>query len=107
MKIVVCVKHVPDPNLPMQVDQGTRKLVRDPAQSILDPADEYGIEAGLRMVEQQGGEVVAVTMGPAAAEDALRRAQHSQVALLADRRLGRDSHREFARLDAAHGFVEM
>jgi electron transfer flavoprotein beta subunit len=74
MKIVVCVKHVPDPNLPMQVDPGTRRLVRDPAQSILDPADEYGIEAGLRMVEQHGGEVVAVTMGPAAAEDALRRA---------------------------------
>jgi electron transfer flavoprotein beta subunit len=74
MKIVVCVKHVPDPNLPMTVDPGTRRLVRDPAQSILDPADEYGIEAGLRLVEEHGGEVIAVSMGPSAAEDALRRA---------------------------------
>lgn len=74
MKIVVCVKHVPDPNLPMRVDPATRRLVRDPVQSILDPADEYGLEAGLRLAEQHGGEVVAVSMGPEAAEDALRRA---------------------------------
>lgn len=74
MKIVVCVKHVPDPNLPMVVDPTTRRLVRDPGQSILDPADEFGVEAALRIVEAQGGEVVVVTMGPPAAEDALRRA---------------------------------
>lgn len=74
MKIVVCVKHVPDPNLPMRVDPATRRLVRDPAQSVLDTADEYGVEAGLRLVEQHGGEVVALSMGPPAAEEALRRA---------------------------------
>lgn len=74
MKIIVCVKHVPDPNLPMTVDPGTKRLVRDPGTSILDPADEFGIEAGLRIVEQHGGEVTVLTMGPTAAEDALRRA---------------------------------
>jgi electron transfer flavoprotein beta subunit len=74
MKICVCVKHVPDPNLPMVVDPGTKRLVRNPASSILDPADEYGLEMALKLVEAQGGEVVAVTMGPAPAEDALRRA---------------------------------
>ncbi len=74
MKICVCVKHVPDPNLPVQVDPATRRLIRDPKQSILDPADEYGVETALRLVEEHGGEVVAVTMGPLAAEDALRRA---------------------------------
>uniref|UniRef100_A0A831TGG3 Electron transfer flavoprotein subunit beta/FixA family protein n=1 Tax=Thermorudis peleae TaxID=1382356 RepID=A0A831TGG3_9BACT len=74
MKICVCVKHVPDPNLPVQVDPATRRLIRDPKQSILDPADEYGVETALRLVEEHGGEVVAVTMGPPAAEDALRRA---------------------------------
>lgn len=74
MKIVVCAKHVPDPNLPMQVDAATKRLIRHPAQSILDPADEYGLEVALQLVEKQGGEVVVVTMGPAAAEDGLRRA---------------------------------
>lgn len=74
MKICVCVKHVPDPNLPLQVDPVNRRLIRDPAHSILDPADEYGVETALRLVEEHGGEVVAVTMGPPSAEDALRRA---------------------------------
>jgi len=74
MKVCVCVKHVPDPNLSPQVDLRTRRLLRDPAHSILDPADEYGIETALRLIEQHGGEVVAVSMGPPEAEDALRRA---------------------------------
>lgn len=74
MKICVCVKHVPDPNFPMEVDPATKRLVRDPGQSILDPADEYGVETAVKLVEEHGGEVVAITMGPAAAEDALRRA---------------------------------
>ena len=74
MKIVVCVKHVPDPNIPMRVDPASRRLDRDVAQSILDNADEYGLEIALQTIEAQGGEVVALTMGPPAAEDALRRA---------------------------------
>ena len=74
MKIVVCVKHVPDPNYPMHVDPLSKRLVRDPRQSILDPADEFGLEIALKAVEEHGGEVVALTMGPAPAEDALRRA---------------------------------
>jgi len=74
MKICVCVKHVPDPNFPMRVDPATRRLVRDPAHSILDPSDEYGIEAALRLVETHGGETIAVTMGPESAMDGLRRA---------------------------------
>jgi electron transfer flavoprotein beta subunit len=74
MKIVVCVKHVPDPNLPMRVDPATRRLVRDPAQSVLDVADEYGVEVALQLVEQHGGEVVVLTMGPETAGAALRRA---------------------------------
>lgn len=73
MKICVCVKQVPDPTLSMRVDPATRRLIRDPAKSILDSADEYGIETALRLVEQHGGETVAVTMGPPSAEDALRR----------------------------------
>lgn len=74
MKICVCVKQVPDPNLSSRVDPATRRLVRNPDQSILDPADEYGVETALRLVEAHGGEVVAITMGPPSAADALRRA---------------------------------
>lgn len=81
MKICVCAKQVPDPNQPVVVDLETRRVVRDPDQSFLDPADEYGVETALRLIEQEGGEVVVISMGPPAAADALRRA----VAMGADR----------------------
>jgi len=74
MKICVCVKHIPDPNMPMTVSPETRRLIRNKGQSILDPSDEFSVETALRLVEEHGGETVAVTMGPDAADEALRRA---------------------------------
>jgi electron transfer flavoprotein beta subunit len=80
MKIVVCAKLVPDPNLSVELDLEKRRLIRDPETSILDPGDEFGIEVALRLVEEHGGEVIAVTMGPEYAETALRRAMAMGVA---------------------------
>ncbi|HVB65866.1 MAG TPA: electron transfer flavoprotein subunit beta/FixA family protein [Nitrolancea sp.] len=74
MKICVCVKHIPDPTMSMVVDPQTKRLVRDRGQSILDPSDEFSVETALKLVEEHGGESVAITMGPDGAEDALRRA---------------------------------
>ena len=71
MNIVVCVKHIPDPNLPPEMD-GNR-LKREGVQGVLDPGDEFGVEAGLQLKEAQGGEVTLVSMGPASAMDAIRR----------------------------------
>ena len=71
MNIVVCVKHIPDVNLPPEMD-GDR-LKREGVQGVLDPGDEFGVEAGLQLKEQHGGEVTVVTMGPAQAMDAIRR----------------------------------
>jgi electron transfer flavoprotein beta subunit len=71
VNIVVCVKHIPDPNLPPQMD-GTR-LKREGVQGVLDPGDEFGVEAGLQLKEQHGGEVTLVSMGPAAAREAITR----------------------------------
>jgi electron transfer flavoprotein beta subunit len=71
LNIVVCVKHIPDVNLPPEMD-GDR-LKREGVQGVLDPGDEFGVEAGLQLKEQHGGEVTVVTMGPAQAMDAIRR----------------------------------
>ncbi len=60
--------------MPMTVSQETRRLIRGQGQSILDPSDEFSVETALRLVEEHGGETVAVTMGPDAADEALRRA---------------------------------
>lgn len=71
MNIAVCVKHIPDPNLPGEMD-GDR-LKREGVQGVLDPGDEFGVEAGLRLKEEHAGEVTLVSMGPATAHEAIRR----------------------------------
>jgi electron transfer flavoprotein beta subunit len=73
MKVAVCIKQIPDPNAPAALDPQTFRLKRD-GEAVLDPGDEYGIEAGLQLTEAHGGEVVVVSMGPARAQDAVRKA---------------------------------
>ena len=72
MNIVVSVKHVPDPNVPMEMSG--ERIRREGIQGVLDPGDEFGVEAGLLIKEAQGGEVTLVSMGPAPAMEAIRRA---------------------------------
>lgn len=71
MNIAVCVKHIPDPNIPGELVDG--RLKREGVQGVLDPGDEFGVEAGLQLKEAQGGEVTLVSMGPATAMEAIRR----------------------------------
>jgi electron transfer flavoprotein beta subunit len=71
LNIVVCVKHIPDPNLPPEMDGDTLK--REGVQGVLDPGDEFGVEAALQLKEQNGGEVTLVSMGPAQAMEGIRR----------------------------------
>jgi len=74
MNVVVCVKQVPDPNSVGQLDPTTHNLKRDGVEVVLDPGDEYGIEAGLQLAEAHGGQVTVVSMGPEKALDAIRKA---------------------------------
>ncbi|NCD15995.1 MAG: electron transfer flavoprotein beta subunit/FixA family protein [Actinobacteria bacterium] len=71
MKIVVCVKQVPD----LQSDRSMAggRLVRG-EDDVLNELDEYAVEAAVALAESLGGTVTAVTMGPSDANDALRRA---------------------------------
>ena len=72
MNIAVCVKHIPDPNLPGELTpEGFLK--REGVQGQLDPGDEFGVEAALQLKEAHGGEVTLVSMGPATAQEAVRR----------------------------------
>ena len=71
MNIVVCVKHIPDPNVPPEMDGDTLK--REGVQGVLDPGDEFGVEAGLQLKEAHDGEVTLVSMGPEQALEAVRR----------------------------------
>ena len=74
MKIVVCVEHVPD----IQGDRSLRgdgRVVRDGGDGTLNELDENAVEAALVLAAaEEGSEVVALTVGPADAVDAVRRA---------------------------------
>jgi electron transfer flavoprotein beta subunit len=74
MNVVVCVKQVPDPNSVGQLDPSTHNLKREGVEVVLDPGDEFGIEAGLQLAEAHGGQVTVVSMGPEKGLDAIRKA---------------------------------
>lgn len=64
MKVVVCVKQIPDPADPGALDPESKTLVRD-AKLILDESDSYGVEMALQLVDAAGeGEVHLVSMAP-------------------------------------------
>ncbi|PVU83680.1 electron transfer flavoprotein subunit beta [Cellulomonas sp. WB94] len=73
MRIVVLVKHVPDIQSERALGPDGR-VVRDGGDGTINELDENAVEAALLLVEQHGGEVVALTVGPADAVDAVRRA---------------------------------
>ena len=73
MKIIVCVKQVPDAK-DVRLDPKTNTMAREGVQSIMNPYDRHALEAAVQLKEQYGGTVTALTMGPPQAEDTLREA---------------------------------
>ena len=73
MRIIVCIKQVPD-TAEVRINPETNTLIRDGVPSIINPYDMHAIEAGLQIKERSGGTVTVVTMGPPQAETALREA---------------------------------
>lgn len=71
MKIVVCVKQVPDAK-EVRLDPETNTLAREGVESIMNPYDQHALEEGVRLREAHGGEVTVITMGPPQAEEILR-----------------------------------
>ena len=73
MRIAVCLKQVPNTS-EMRLDPETHTLIRSGVAAVLNPLDEFPLDAALRLRQALGGEVVAVTMGPPQAEEVLRKA---------------------------------
>ena len=76
MKIFVCIKQIPDPNTVVsKLDPNTKRLVRSGVSLVLDPGDESTISAAIKIRDTLGNsEVTVVSMGPASAQEAMRRA---------------------------------
>lgn len=73
MKIIVPIKQVPETSN-VKMDPVTGTMVREGVEPIINPLDLYAIEAGVQLKEKFGGKVIAVTMGPAKAELAIKEA---------------------------------
>ena len=74
MNVVVCVKQIPDPASPGQLDPEKKTLKRE-GKLILDDSDAYGVEMALRLAEKAGGgEVTLVSMAPNGETSGLRTA---------------------------------
>ncbi|HET9259693.1 MAG TPA: electron transfer flavoprotein subunit beta/FixA family protein [Acidimicrobiia bacterium] len=73
MKVVVCVKQIPDPATPYRLEEGTNWLVR-PSEQVLDDTDRYGVEMGLQLAQANEGSVTLVSMGPAGNAQGIRQA---------------------------------
>lgn len=71
MNIIVCIKQVPD-TAEIKIDPVTNTLIRAGVPSIVNPYDKNAVEAALRLKEAYGGKVTVLSMGPPAAENALR-----------------------------------
>ena len=73
MKIVVAVKYVPD-STGDRAFSSDGTVDRDAVDGLLSELDEYAVEQALQVVQAEGGDITALTVGPAGATDALRKA---------------------------------
>lgn len=76
MRVVVCVKPVPDPKHwnRIAIDPGTHTLLREGIPSTINPLDRNALEAALRLRESEGGEVIVVGMAPPDTQAVMREA---------------------------------
>ena len=70
MRIIVCVKQVPDTQK-VQVDPVTGVLIRNGIDTKMNPYDLYALETALRIKEKTGAEIHVISMGPDAAKAVL------------------------------------
>ncbi len=73
MKILVCIKQVPQKDAPLKLNENGNWIREDVSYEVNEP-DAYALEEALRQKEKHGGEVVVITAGPARAQQVLREA---------------------------------
>ncbi len=75
MRIAVCVKQIPDPAAPYELDPETHFVVR-PEDQVLDDTDRYGVEVALQLAEAAGDDasVTLVSMSPSGSLQGIRQA---------------------------------
>ncbi|OLB84607.1 MAG: electron transfer flavoprotein subunit beta [Acidobacteriales bacterium 13_2_20CM_2_55_5] len=73
MKILVCMKQVPQKDAPLKLNEAGTWIREDVSYEVNEP-DAYALEEALRQKEKHSGEVVVITAGPTRAQQVLREA---------------------------------
>lgn len=91
MRIIVCVKQVPDTN-EVRIDPVKGTLIREGVPSIINPDDKNALEEAIKIKENYGDvEIIVLSMGPPQAKEAMREAiamGADEAILLSDRAFG-------------------
>lgn len=90
MNIIVCIKQVPGTNH-VNVDPVTGTLIRDGVAAKMNPNDLNALELGFKLIEENGGSLKVITMGPPAAKEVIREAIYMGAesgVLVSDRKFG-------------------
>ena len=74
LKIVVCVKAVPDPRQAcnLKIDPVTKTLLRCDVPMVLNPLDKHALEAALKIKTEKGAHICVLSMGPPEAGSIVR-----------------------------------
>lgn len=72
MKIIACIKQVPDSEAKVKAEGG--QVSWGDAPLVINPFDEYAVEGALQQKEANDGTVTALCVGPESAKDALKHA---------------------------------
>jgi electron transfer flavoprotein beta subunit len=72
LKIIACIKQVPDSEAKVRAENG--QITWGDAPLVINPFDEYAVEGALQQKEANGGTVTALCIGPESAREALKHA---------------------------------
>lgn len=96
MKIVVCVKQVPDRNSRFEIDRERNHIRYDGLKFETNDFDRYAVEEALRLRDKAGGEITVLTVGPDRAKEVVNKAlamgADRAIHVMDDRIAGSDAH---------------
>src|SRR5512138_4029876 len=72
MKIVACVKYVPDTAIKAKITADGKNVDVSDVAFVVNPYDEFAVEEGLQIKEKKGGELIVISAGSDKATAALR-----------------------------------
>lgn len=72
VNIIVCIKRVPDTESKINIASDNQSIDYTALEYIVNPYDEFAVEEAIKTVEDKGGEVTVICLGPKEATKEIR-----------------------------------